>query len=76
LIPEPRKLVVLTADDELISSRKAELSHEAIHDFYSRYIAFSVNRKISNILFLNTNQAGDELAETCLKSIGAIKESQ
>jgi thymidylate kinase len=73
LIPEPRRLIVLTADDELISSRKADLSSEAIQDFYSRYISFSVNRKISNVLFLNTHSSGSELAESCLDSIGILK---
>jgi hypothetical protein len=75
LIPGPRRMIVLTADDELISSRKADLSSEAIQDFYSRYISFSVNRKISNVLFLNTNCSGSELAECCLGSIGILKKA-
>jgi thymidylate kinase len=73
MIPEPRRMIVLTADDELISSRKADLSSEAIQDFYSRYISFSVNREISNVLFLNSHRPGPELAECCLNSIGILK---
>jgi thymidylate kinase len=75
LIPEPRKLIVLTADNELILSRKAELSADAIQDFYSRYISYTVSQKISNVLFLNTHLSGPELAERCLGSIGVLKET-
>ena len=73
LIPEPRKLVVLTASYKLIMSRKAELCDEAIQDFYKRYIAFAVSRKIFCVLFLNTHHSGPELAECCLKEIGLLK---
>ena len=73
LIPEPRKLIILTADNELILSRKAELSADAIQDFYSRYISYTVSQNISNVLFLNTHLSGPELAERCLGSIGVLK---
>jgi thymidylate kinase len=73
LIPGPRKMIVLTASNQLIMSRKAELSDEAIQDFYSRYIAFAVSRKVSCVLFLNTHHSGQELAECCLKEIGLLK---
>lgn len=69
LIPQPRKLIVLTADDELIFSRKAELGPEAIQDLYNRYISYSVSQKISNVVFLNTHSSGPELAKRCLSSI-------
>ena len=74
LIPSPRKMIVLTADYELITSRKAELSAEAIQDFYTRYLEFSVQRKISSVLFLNTHLPGDELAKRCLQSLGILDE--
>lgn len=74
LIPEPRRMIVLTADYELISSRKADLSVEAVHDFYSRYISFALNRKVSNVLFLNTHSDGAELAKCCLDSFGIMKQ--
>ena len=73
LIPEPRKMIILTADNELIFSRKAEMSPDAIQDFYMRYVSFSVNRKVANILFLNTHHSGSKLAECCLDSIGVLK---
>lgn len=70
LIPGPRKMIILTADEELISSRKEEMSSVAIQDFYNRYISFSINRKIANVIFLNTSRSGPELAECCLHSLG------
>lgn len=76
LIPEPRKMIVLTASDELIFSRKAELSSASIEDFYSRYISFVVERKVPNVLFLYTQRSGRDLAECCLTSIGLLKVSK
>jgi len=73
LIPRPRRMIVLTANEELILSRKAELSSEAIQDFYTRYISYGVNQKISNIIFLNTHHSGPELAEYCLNATGILK---
>jgi len=69
-VPEPRRMVVLTADDTLISSRKAELSNEAIRDFYDRYIAYAAEQKVANVLYLNTHHSGDKLAEYCLLFLG------
>jgi len=76
LIPEPRRMIVLTADHALITSRKAELSAEAIQDFYSRYISYVVGQKVSNVLFLNTHSSGDELAGSCLDLIGILKKAK
>ena len=66
LLPEPRKMVIVSADNELITSRKTELSHASIEDFYKRYISYCVGRKITNVIFLNSHEAGDKLAERCL----------
>ena len=76
LIPEPRRMIVLTADHALITSRKAELSAEAIQDFYRRYISYVVGQKVSNVLFLNTHSSGDELAGSCLDLIGILKKAK
>ena len=70
LIPEPRRMVVLAADNELITSRKAELSAEAIQDFYRRYVDYSVEARVSIVLFLNSHRSGSELAGMCLGSLG------
>jgi thymidylate kinase len=66
LLPEPRKMVVVSADNELITSRKTELSHASIDDFYERYIFYCVDRNITNVIFLNSHEAGKKLAERCL----------
>lgn len=76
LIPEPRKMIVLTASNALIRSRKAELNDAAIRDFYDRYIAFLVGRKVSCVLFLNTSHSGPELAGCCLKELGLLKKKR
>lgn len=66
LLPEPRKMVIVSADNELITARKTELSHASIEDFYQRYIAYCVGRNITNVIFLNSHEAGEKLAERCL----------
>lgn len=76
LIPEPRRMIVLTADQGLITSRKTDLSPEAIEDFYSRYLSYALDQKVASVLFLNSRRPGDELAECCLKSFGMVEKTK